>query len=185
MTNSIHTQAQNKKALLVIDVQENLVNPGSKIHMDPTGRDSFFNSVNRSIDTFQARGLPVIYIVNQWTNPVLNWFTGNVCKKGGKGTGIDKRVRLVNDKIYIKSKGNALTNKELLDYLKNNSITELYLAGLFAEECVKGTLKGGIRQDFKVTMVEDAIGAKSRKNKTKSIEYYKRKEANVIKSNQI
>jgi nicotinamidase/pyrazinamidase len=185
MTNSIHLRAQNKKALLVIDIQENLLNPHSKMHIDMAVKDSFLYNVNNSIDTFHARGLPVLYVVNEMTNPIANWFTGNVCKKGAKGTGIDKEVILVNDKIYVKSKGNALTNDELLHYLKDNSITELYITGLFAEACIKGTLKGGIHHNFKITVIEDAVGSRSKKNKTKSVEYYKKKEATVIKANQI
>ncbi|MDP4262829.1 MAG: cysteine hydrolase [Bacteroidota bacterium] len=184
MTAKIYGQEQGKKALLVIDVQENLVNPASKMHMEKTGIDSFLNNVNKSIDDFKARGLPVLYTVNEWSNPVLNWLTGNVCKKGGKGTGLDKRVRIVNDKVYVKSRMNVLTNKKLVSYLKDNSITELYITGLFAEACVKATVKAGIRNNYKVAVIEDAVGAKNRKKKTHSLKYYKRRGATLISTGQ-
>ena len=56
------------KALLVIDIQENLVNPDSKIHMDTTNIDRFLRNVNHSIEVFENSGLPVFYITNEWTN---------------------------------------------------------------------------------------------------------------------
>src|SRR5882724_4325099 len=127
MTSKMYGQVESKKALLVIDVQENLVNPASKMHMEKDSINFFLANVNRSIDDFRTKGLPVLYTVNEWTNPILNMFTGNVCKKGGKGTGIDKRVRIASDNIYTKSRMSAFTNNELFTYLKNNSITELYI----------------------------------------------------------
>jgi nicotinamidase-related amidase len=185
MTNKMYSQEQGKKALLVIDVQENLVNPASKMHVEENSIDSFLYNVNKSIGDFKARGWPVLYIVNEWTNPVLNLFTGNVCKKGGKGTGLDKRLKVVSDKVYVKSRMNALTNNELLTYLKNNSITELYLTGLFAEACVKATVKASLQNNFKVIVIEDAIGSKSSKHKTESVSYYKKRGAQLIHADQL
>src|SRR6476620_11502554 len=151
----------NKKALLVIDVQENLLDSNSRIHMVPESIPSFIQNLNKSIEFFERNNMPVIYIVNEWTNPVLNMLTGNVCKKGTKGTGIDKRVRLVNEMVYKKSKMNALTNKELSKFLKENFISELYIAGLFAEACIKETVKGAIKNGYNVILIEDAIGSRS------------------------
>jgi Amidases related to nicotinamidase len=90
--NSVADQKQKKKALLVIDVQENLLDSRSRIHMDPIAVSSFVRNLNKSIEFFEANNLPVIYIVNEWTNPILNLLTGNVCKKGGKGTALIKRL---------------------------------------------------------------------------------------------
>ena len=122
MTTTVLSQGnliQNRNAaLLVIDVQENLLDAGSRLHMDPTTVSSFIRNLNSSIDFFEANQLPVIYTVNEWTNPVLNLLTGNVCKKGGEGTGIHKNVNLVNTTIYTKSRMNALTNKDLSQFLK-------------------------------------------------------------------
>jgi len=174
-----------KKALLVIDVQENLLNSNSKIHMDPTAIPSFIQNLNKSIEFFEENNMPVIYVVNEWTNPILNLLTGNVCKKGAKGTGIDKRVRLVNDTVYRKSKMNALTNKDLLQFLEENSISELYIAGLFAEACIKGTVNGGIKNDYNVIIIEDAVGSRSASKKSRSVNFYKAKGSSVITADQL
>ena len=177
-------QTSNKKALLVVDVQENLLDSDSRLHMDPATVPSFIENLNKTINFFEKNNMPVIYTVNEWSNPILNMLTGNVCKKGAKGTGIDKRVHLVNHTVYKKSKMNALTNKNLSQFLKENSISELYIAGLFAEACIKGTVKGSIK-NYSVTVIEDAVGSKTTSKKTKSISFYKGKGSTVIKADQL
>jgi len=181
MTNSI----QNKKALLVIDVQENLVNPISKIHIDPIGIDLFFGNVNKAVSRFNNNEDDVIYVINEWINPIQNWMTGNVCKKGGKGIGLDKRLMIINDKIYSKSKPNSLTNKKLLKYLKENEISDIYVAGLLAEGCVKATVKGLRSEKINVFVIEDALGSKSQKNKNEVFNYFDRQDIIRIKINEI
>jgi nicotinamidase-related amidase len=66
---SATSQKNNKKALLVIDVQENLLDARSKLHMDPAEVSSFIENLNKSITFFKEHNLPVIYTVNEWSNP--------------------------------------------------------------------------------------------------------------------
>jgi len=176
---------QNRRALLVIDVQENLVNPNSKIHIDPNGIDLFFDNINKVVFSFSNNEDEVIYVINEWTNPIKNWMTGNVCKKGGKGIGLDKRLMIINDKIYSKSKPNSLTNKKLLKYLIDNEITDIYVAGLLAEGCVKATVKGLKSEKINVFMIEDALGSKSQKNKNAVFDYFDKHDIKRIKINEI
>jgi nicotinamidase-related amidase len=178
-------QTPNKKVLLVIDVQENLLDSNSRIHVVPGSIPSFIQNLNKSIEFFERNNMPVIYIVNEWINPILNMLTGNVCKKGARGTGIDKRVRLVNEMVYKKSKMNALNNKEISKFLKENSISELYIAGLFAEACIKETVKGAIKYDYNVILIEDAVGSRSDSQKSKSVSFCKDKGTTVITANQL
>ncbi len=169
------------KALLVIDIQENLLNPDSRIHIDLKNVDQFFKNVNRTIDLFEHSGLPVLYITNEWSNFLVNWITGNVCKKGGEGVGPDPRLRRVNMKLYRKSTKSALLNAELLQELRYMKVSEIVLVGLFAEHCVKATMMGALKNNFRVTVVTDALGSKSEKNLKRSLEYYRRKEV-VLKT---
>ena len=183
--NSIAEQKEKKRALLVIDVQENLLDTRSRIHMDPSAISSFIRNLNRSIGFFEANFLPVMYVVNEWTNPMLNLVTGNVCKKGGKGTGIDKRVNRVNGMVYSKSRMSALTSKELSLFLKENSISEVYITGLLAEACIKETTMNAIKNNYNAVIIEDAIGSKNTKKKLASLLYCERKGAIIISAEQL
>jgi nicotinamidase/pyrazinamidase len=157
-----------------------LLNPSSKLHIDSTAVDSLCIHVNEAIKKFQNKGLPVIYITNEWSNPILNMLTGNVCKKGAKGTNIDKRINRVNDRLYIKSRANALSNDSLLRYLKANNITHIILCGIFAEACVKQTLIHGMKEGFAVSVLQDAIGSKNKIRKSKSIAFYRERGAAIL-----
>ncbi len=179
---SAYGQSTPKKALLVIDIQENLINPNSKIHMDTTGLDNFFANLNHAITEFNNQNSMVIYVVNEWTNPVKNMVTGNVCKKGGQGVGPDKRMILVNDCIYVKSKPNALSNSDLLNYLRENSISEVMVCGLLAEGCVKATVKGLINEKFQVTVIENVLGSKNETKKQKVLQYLQHNKIKTIQS---
>ena len=165
-------QNMSKKALLVLDVQENLVDPESRLHIDYSNLDVFFMNLNSSIELFNEMEDLVIYIINEWSNPVVNLFTGNACKKGGEGVGLDKRLKVVNDILYSKSRPNALTNEALLDFLRVNEITEVFVAGLFAEACVKATSEGLLKENFRVSVIGDALGSKNEDEKAKTIEYF-------------
>ena len=168
------------KALLVIDIQENLLNPDSKIHMDTTNIDRFLRNVNHSIEVFENSGWPVFYVTNEWTNYLLNWITGNVCKKGGKGVGPDPRVKRVNMELYRKSVKSAFSNTKLLKDLQDREVSEVFLVGLFAEHCVRGTVIDALKNNFKVTVITDALGSKNEKNLRRSLTYFRDKEVNLV-----
>ena len=181
MTN--HLQAQMpKKALLVIDLQQNLLDSGSRMHVDPSQIQALCDHVNQVIQSYQKNGWPVLYVTNEWTNPLLNFLTGNVVKKGAPGTGIDHRIDIVNQTIYKKSTGNALANKELAQAIKDQGIQELTLVGVFAENCIKETMLSGLKNGYPVTIVEDAVGSRSARSQHRSIAYYKKKGAKIIQS---
>src|SRR6478735_2559139 len=173
------------KALLVIDIQENLLNPASKLHMDTTNIDRFLRNVNHSIEVFEKSGWPVFYVTNEWTNYLLNWITGNVCKKGGKGVGPDPRLRRVNMKLYRKSTKSALLNTELLKDLQDWKVSEVFLVGLFAEHCVKATMMDALKEDFRVAVVTDGLGSKNEKNLRRSVEYFRSKKVSLVTADMI
>ena len=180
---SAHLHAQTAtKALLVIDLQENLLDPGSHKHVDSSSIGPLCNHVNQLIRQYHHQGWPVLYIVNEWTNPLLNLITGNVVKKGTKGTGIDSRIDRVNQTIYSKSVGDALSNKDLLRFLKDQGIQELTLTGVFSNACIKETLKSGLQKGFQIKIIEDAVGARSAKAQKNALQYFRKKGARVSKA---
>jgi len=179
LTQSEFALSKKKKALLVIDVQESLLNPCSFMHIDPKAVVSFIDSLNKNIEFFEANQLLIVYTVNEWRNPILNLLTGNVCKKGAKGTEVSKQVNIVTEKIYTKSKMSAFSNKQLCLFLKENSISELYLTGLFTEACVKSTALAAIKNNYHTIIIEDAVGSHNAKRKLAALRYCERKGASI------
>jgi nicotinamidase-related amidase len=168
--NTIAAQAQEpKRTLIVIDIQENLLKPTSRLHMENSKVDPFIKSVNAAVAEFAEHQHAVIYTVNEWTNPVVNFFTGNVCKKGSAGTAIAKEVKIVSTKVYNKSKNDAFSNKALSEFLRTSGTEELYIVGLFAEACIQATVRAALKNHYKVFVVEDAVGSRSEKKKLRSL----------------
>ena len=181
MSVQLHAQT-SKKALLVIDLQENLLNPESRLHVDSSRIGPLCRHVNLMIRYYHQQGWPVLYIVNEWTNPFLNWVTGNVVKKGAPGTGIDPRIERVNTVIYRKSVADALSNRDLLRFLEDQDIKELTSTGAFSNACVKQTMKTDLKKGYQVNIVEDAIGARNAKVQEQSLQYFRNNGVTVSKS---
>ena len=172
-------------ALLVIDVQENYLNPLSFIHIDTTGVDLFLSNMNHVIDVFSANNNHVIYVVNEWTNPIMNFFTNNVSKKGEEGVGIDNRLNVINNNIYSKSKPNSLSNKDLLTLLRTNNITDVYVIGLMTEGCINATVEGLIKENFNVIVVKDALGYMRAGKHNKTIKKFEKRNIKLIETKDI
>lgn len=173
------------KALLVIDIQENLVNANSRMHIDLSNIDQFFKAVNQTIELFERKGLPVLYVTNEWSNFLVNWITGNACKKGGKGVGPDPRLRRINWNLYRKSTRSAFVNTEVLKDLQRWKVSEIVLVGLFAEHCIKATMLDALKNQFSVTVITDALGSKNENTLLRSLQYYHRKGATLISSQEL
>jgi hypothetical protein len=100
---AIACSGESKQILLVIDMQTNLLMPGKGgLHVDSQQTASLIMNVNRAIQTAESRGIPVCYVLNEWTNPIMNFFTNNVCKKGARGTGVGREDREGGFPVFYK-----------------------------------------------------------------------------------
>jgi nicotinamidase-related amidase len=61
----------------------------------------------------------------------------------------------------------------------------VYVTGLFAEGCVKATVKGLIKEKFNVVVIEDALGSKNSSKKTEVINYLNRSRVKTMKTQEI
>jgi len=172
---------ESKRLLFVIDMQTNLLKPGKGgMHVDSLQTGPLIKNVNQTIHAAQSLGIPVVYILNEWTNPFVNFFTHNVCKKGSAGSGLDTRVDVVDSLFFEKSKGNSFSNAQLSDYVKRNSVKTIYVTGIMAEGCVGATTRAGLGKGFDIRLIVPAIGASSRSKLEKSLERLKRQGAKTI-----
>ena len=81
--------------------------------------------------------------------------------KGTDGTNLDERLHVVNKIYFPKNKGNAFSNPGLNAYLKSKNAVEIFIGGLYAEACIHGTLKVGLKQNYKINILTDCIATKS------------------------
>jgi nicotinamidase-related amidase len=157
------TARQPKAMLLVIDMQSALLQAGKGgLHVDSVLTLDLVKKTNQSIHAAVSTGMLVAYTMNEWTNPLENTFTHNVCKKGLPGTAIDSRIDVVDSLIFHKSISNALSNRRLLQFIRANGITRIYLSGIMAEGCVQSTARSSVKNGFETFLIVPAIGSSSR-----------------------
>jgi nicotinamidase-related amidase len=167
-----HDNNWTNSILLVIDMQKGLLDTNSSQHVENAMLDKLIINVNENIKKAKEKGIPVVYIKNEWSNPLINLITKNVCKKGTEQAELDKRINVESNLIYVKDVPNTFSNKLFCEYIINKKIGTIYIQGIMAQACVYATGKAGIKNNLKIVMLEDAIGSTSSKTKEKMIKKY-------------
>jgi nicotinamidase-related amidase len=160
---SIKISATENSMLLVIDMQTNLLSPGKgMLHVDSLQIGSLIKNVNKNIRIAKSQNIPIAYTIIEWTNPLQNYFTNNLCKKGSPGVSIDKRVEIADTLIFHKAVNNSFSNKALCDYIRQKGIKEIFIAGIMAEACISSTVLKGLKIGLKMRMIAPAIGSSTK-----------------------
>lgn len=141
-------------ALLVIDVQTNLVN--RKLFK----KDLFLSTVNNAIDLYRRRGDPIVFIQHN------NEFLVKDTPDWEFFHGIDKRA---SDIIVQKHHGNAFQSTNLKKILEKHQVTTILACGLVSHGCVKATCIGGRNEGFIVSVLHNGHTTWS-KNAAETIE---------------
>jgi nicotinamidase-related amidase len=151
-----------QKALLIIDVQEDFTTTSDKHSFPPEAVDRMIAAVNRVTRQASDRGIPVIFVRQEFDN----WLTIMLAKigagghgiKGNLGTRLDLRISRTPGSIDItKPKGDAFSNPELDAYLRQQQVNELYLMGLDGVGCVNRTAQGALNRGYRVNFIMDGI----------------------------
>ncbi len=138
--------------------------------------------VNRLIEKFKNRNLDILYVVNEWSHPIMRLLTRNAAAKGTPGAALDSRLKRANNLVFSKSKPSAFTNHSFGDFLKSADIKHLYISGLAAEYCVKATVFAALKRKYSVTVFSDAVAAQRCHKLLSSLDKYRAKGAEVISS---
>ncbi len=157
----IMTYSMPKKALLIIDMQEDFIGEKSSMKDRYPYRERVINFINNIQADAQKRGVEIIYIRQEYSG-FLNSMMSHVYLKGSAlkdspGAQLDKRINVLSKNDFVKSKGDAFYNKALNDFLVSNSINELFITGLDGQYCVHSTIKGALQRGYKVHAISDAI----------------------------
>jgi nicotinamidase/pyrazinamidase len=156
---------------LVVDVQNDFC-PGGALGVP--GGDRIVPRVNRTIELFERRGLPIL-ATRDWHPKVTKHFKefGGAwpphCIQGTKGARFHPDLRLPKD-VVILSKGmdpeqdsysgfQAYNGqgRDLESVIRDLGADEVYLCGLATDYCVRATALDAMRRGIRVRVLEDAI----------------------------
>ncbi len=160
-----------RSALIIVDLQNDFCPGGSLAVRDG---NQIISVLNRLIAEFDQAGLPVI-ATRDWHPGRTTHFTtyGGQwpphCVQGTEGAEFHRALALGKNVIVV-SKGMEETSDSysgfdgidergvrLADLLRQRGAERLVLGGLATDYCVKHTALDGLKEGFKVVVLEDAI----------------------------
>ena len=161
---------QVKDALIIVDVQNDFC-PGGALPV--AGGDRIVPVLNRYIDKFMQAGLP-IFATRDWHPAKTSHFNTSGgpwpphCIQGSAGSQFHPDLNLPPDTVIVSAGmgsdedgysgflGRDDSGAKLIDLLRQRGIQRLFVGGLATDYCVKHTVLDGLREGFKVVLLEDA-----------------------------
>ena len=152
-------------ALVVIDLQNDITKHYREI----------IENVNAAIDWAVEKELWVIYIQHNNLSAGTRTF-----KPGTRGAELVPELKIVSDHIFTKSKSNALTSETFAAFIRENGITDFYLAGADAAACIKSTCFNMRKSGYAVHVLSDCITSYDKKKLPELLAYYESKGCAVM-----
>ena len=157
-------------ALVVIDLQNDITKNYREI----------IERVNEAIDWAAGKELWVVYIQHNNLSAGTRTF-----KPGTHGAELVPEMKVVSDHIFTKSKSNALTSEEFAAFIKENGITEFYIAGADAAACIKSTCFNMTKSGYTVHVLSDCVTSYDKKKLPDMLAYYESKGCEVTELSEI
>ena len=147
----------HKKALVVIDIQNDI----TKHYRDIIDR------LNAAIDWAVEQEMDVVYIKHNNLSPGTRTF-----KPDTKGAELVPELKIVSNKVFVKTKANALTSEEFSSYIRENGMDEFYITGADATGCVKSTCFNMTKAGYTVHVISDCVTSYDLKKLPEMLTYY-------------
>ena len=147
----------HKKALVVIDIQNDI----TKHYRDIIDR------LNAAIDWAVEQEMDVVYIKHNNLSPGTRTF-----KPDTKGAELVPELKIVSNKVFVKTKANALTSEEFSSYIRENGMDEFYITGADATGCVKSTCFNMTKARYTVHVISDCVTSYDLKKLLEMFTYY-------------
>jgi nicotinamidase/pyrazinamidase len=162
---------QGKDALIIIDVQNDFC-PGGALPV-PDG-DRVVPVLNRYIEKFSRANLP-IFATRDWHPEKTKHFKayGGLwpphCIQNTKGAEFRADLALPGGAVVVSAgttfdeegysgfEGKDKNGTGLAELLRASGVETIFVGGLATDYCVKHTVLDGLKQGFKVVLLEDAV----------------------------
>jgi nicotinamidase-related amidase len=144
----------SKQALIIIDIQNDYFENGALELVNPI--EASLNA-GKVLEHFRANNLPIAHIQHISANPeALPVFV-----EGTNGVKIHENVKpLEGENVFQKFYPNSFRDTGLLDYLKENDVTELVITGMMTHMCIDATTRAGFDFGYTCTVIGDACASR-------------------------
>jgi 23S rRNA (adenine2503-C2)-methyltransferase len=152
----------DKAALLVVDVQQLFLDPGSAAYMPPAR--AIVHQVQRLADSFRKAGRPVYFTIHAHDDPekdggLMPLWWNKVCLANSPEAMISPLLDPEEGTVFRKCRYSAFANSDLEKTLRRDGIKELVIVGLATNLCVESTVRSAFDLGFKVFVALDATAA--------------------------
>lgn len=156
-------------ALLIIDMQNDFVLPGSPVTV--AGALATVPTIRRLLDAFRARSWPVLHITRAYRGDGSDveafrrdaFLRGpHYLLPGSPGAQIVQELAPVPDEhVLIKPRFSAFMGTPLDLLLRRLGVDELVVSGTQYPNCIRATVLDAVCLDYAVTLVTDACSAQT------------------------
>ncbi len=157
-----------KSALLVIDMQNDFLNPKSPAYTE--NAIAIVPNIQSLIEAARKHKIPVIYTAHCHQNPKIDggitaqWWSDirnqETLVAGTQGAQIiDTLKPLPKEKIIYKHRYSAFYNTDLELHLRGLGVTDLLIIGIMTGICVESPVRDAFYRDFRIFVVGDATAA--------------------------
>ncbi len=147
----------HKKALVVIDIQNDI----TKHYRD------IIDDLNAAIDWAAEQEMDIIYIKHNNFSPGTRTFMPD-----SKGAELVPELKIVSNKVFVKTKANALTSEAFSAHIRENGIDEFFITGADATGCVKSTCFNMTKAGYAVHVISDYVTSYDLKKLPEMLTYY-------------
>ena len=155
--------------LLIIDMQNDFVMPGSPIRV--AGAKATLKIISKVLKVFRTKKYPVFHVVREYRSDgsdieitrLDNFMErGNTVVPGTKGCDIVNELKPIPGEYRIvKNRFSAFMNTELDFMLRRLGVTHLVICGTQYPNCIRTTSYDGISYGYDVTVLTDATSAQT------------------------
>jgi nicotinamidase-related amidase len=143
-----------KVTLLIIDIQNDYFENGT---MTLVNSEKACANTLQILEKFRKDKQLIIHIQHLAIRQTAGFFL-----PGTFGAEIYYKVKpFEQEKRIIKHFPNSFKDTPLLDYLKNNNITDIVICGMMTHMCVDSTVRAAKDLGFNITLIEDACATKN------------------------
>ena len=144
----------SKQALIIIDIQNDYFENGAIELANPI--EASLNA-GKVLEHFRANNLPIAHIQHVSADPEAM----PIFVEGTDGVKIHENVKpLDGENVFQKFYPNSFRDTGLLDYLKENGVTELVITGMMTHMCIDSTTRAAFDFGYTCTVIGDACASR-------------------------
>jgi nicotinamidase-related amidase len=171
MTVSGEDARAGREALLLIDFQNDFLVDHGRLPVARNQVAGVIAATNTALAEALSAGTPVAAVGNAFRrNDWLgNFFRHKAALVGSWGARWDMRVPIDGLPYFRKWASDAFVNPALEPWLKDQGVSRVALAGLFAKACLSATAKGALDRGFQVRVLAAASACSSDASRTAAL----------------